>query len=194
MDKMRKREGDDMTGLSDNLMLERIGYGDVASFEAVFHQHYDKVYGLLYRLVGSRAEAEDLAQEAFLKLYDHAFKHKFLPGSREHNIGGWLYQVATNMGYNAIRGRKRQWQRDTHLVPNPQGSPSTEQQVEQRQTETAVRHALAKLPPRQVQLLLMRQMGFSYAECAAACEVSPSSVGTLLARAAEAFRKAYKEE
>ena len=62
------------------------------------------------------------------------------------------------------------------------------------ETQTAVRKALARLPKRDVQLLLMRQMGFSYAECADACNVAPSSVGTLLARAAKAFEKVYKEE
>ncbi len=195
LDELRKHEDEQpVTTLSDNLLLQQIGQGDTFSFETVFHRHYDKVYGLLFRLVGNRAEAEDIAQEVFLKLYHHAYENKFFAGKKEHNIGGWLYQVATNMGYNAIRGRKRQWQRDVLLVPDEKGGMSTEQEVEKREQETAVRRALTHLPPRQVQLLLMRQMGFSYTECAEACGVSPSSVGTLLARASEAFRKAYHEE
>jgi RNA polymerase sigma-70 factor (ECF subfamily) len=56
-----------------------------------------------------------------------------------------------------------------------------------------VRAALARLPQRQAQLLLLRQMGLSYAECADACDVAPGSVGTMLARAAAAFRKEYEE-
>jgi RNA polymerase sigma-70 factor (ECF subfamily) len=55
-----------------------------------------------------------------------------------------------------------------------------------------VRRALRRLPERQTQLLLLRQMGLSYAELADACGVAPGSVGTLLARAASAFRKAYE--
>lgn len=195
LDELRKHENEQpVTTLSDNLLLQRISQGDTLSFETVFHHHYDKVYGLLFRLVGNRAEAEDIAQEVFLKLYYHAYESKFFAGKKEHNIGGWLYQVATNMGYNAIRGRKRQWQRDMLLVPDEKGGMSAEQKAEKREEETAVRRALTHLQPRQVQLLLMRQMEFSYAECAEACGVSPSSVGTLLARAAEAFRKAYLEE
>ncbi|HET6445631.1 MAG TPA: sigma factor-like helix-turn-helix DNA-binding protein, partial [candidate division Zixibacteria bacterium] len=62
------------------------------------------------------------------------------------------------------------------------------------ETREKVRAALAELPERQTQLLLMRQMGFSYAELADCFGVAPSSVGTLLARAADAFRVAYKEE
>jgi RNA polymerase sigma-70 factor (ECF subfamily) len=183
-----------VTTLTDNLLLERMGQGDEASFDAVFHQHYDRVYGLLFRLVGNRTEAEDLTQEVFLKLYNHAYRRRLFGRSREHNIGAWLYRVATNSGYNAIRGRQRRWQRNTVLVPDPEGSPGAEKAVEQREMETAVRRTLARLKPRQVQLLLMRQMDFSYADCATAIGVAPGSVGTLLARAAKAFREAYEEE
>ncbi|MCP4426464.1 MAG: sigma-70 family RNA polymerase sigma factor [Chloroflexi bacterium] len=182
-----------MTTLTDNLLLERIGQGDDASFETVFRQHYDRVYGLLFRLVGNRSEAEDLTQEAFLKLYHHAFDKRLFRRNREHNISAWLYRVATNLGYNAIRGRQRRWQRNTALVPDPQGVPAAEKEAEIREEATAVRAALAQLKPRQAQLLIMRQMDFSYAECAAACNVAPGSIGTLLIRAAKAFRKAYEE-
>lgn len=180
-----------MTSLSDNMLLEQIGQGDVASFEALFHQHYDRVYGLLFRLLGNRAEAEDVTQEVFLKLHNHAFSRRFLSRQREHNLGAWLYRTATNAGYNAIRGRQRRWQRNTLLVPDPQGTPGVDKEVAQRERETAVRTVLTKLPERQTQLLLMRQMGFSYAECAEAIGVAPSSVGTLLARAAAAFKQLY---
>ena len=57
-----------------------------------------------------------------------------------------------------------------------------------------MRRVLAQLPERQTQLLLMRQMGFSYHECAQACNVAPGSVGTLLARATKAFKQAYEKE
>lgn len=183
-----------MTTLSDNRLLERISDGDEASFEMVFHQHYDRVYGLLFRLLGNRAEAEDVTQDVFLKLHHHAFRKRLFKRQREHNIGAWLYRTATNAGYNAIRGRQRRWQRNTVLVPDSAGSPGADKVVEQQERETAVRQALATLPERQTQLLLMRQLGFSYAECAQACDVAPGSVGTLLARAAKAFKKAYEAE
>lgn len=182
-----------MTTLSDNLLLERISQGDAASFETLFYRHYDRVYGLLFRLVGNRVEAEDLVQEVFLKLYNHAYQKRFFRKQREHNISAWLYRTATNTGYNAVRDRKRRWQRDTWLVPDPFGTPGADSEVERREQKTAVRAALAKLPPRQTQLLLLRQMGLSYAECAAVCNVAPGSVGTLLKRASNAFKKVYTE-
>ena len=178
--------------LSDALLLERVTRGDTASFDALFYRHYDRVYGLLFRLVGERGEAEDLTQETFLKLHAHASSRPTSGRAvaAEENVSAWLYRVALNLGYNAVRGRQRFWQRNTLLLP--EAEPPVEGQVEQRAQRAAVRAALARLPERQAKLLLLRQMGFSYAECAAICEVAPGSVGTLLARAAAAFRQAYR--
>ncbi len=185
-------DGDDVTTLSDSLLLERIQQGDTDSFETLFYRHYDRVYGLLYRLVGNRAEAEDLAQEVFVKLYKHSSKRRLFRSNKQQNISAWLYRVATNAGYDALKKRKRRWQRDTILLPDPAGGPGAEQVVAAQEEQARVRAVLARLPQRQAQLLLMRQMGFSYAECAAACEVAPGSVGTLLSRASAAFRKEYE--
>ncbi len=179
----------------DTLLLERMGQGDRVSFDTLFYRYYDRIYGLLFRLVGNRAEAEDLTQEVFLTLY-----RKPPRGAREHNVGAWLYRVATNMGYNHIRGRQRLWQRNRLLTPGADPSQATvwdgdpAQAVEQRETAAQVRRALAGLSRRQIQLLLLRQMGLSYAELAEVCQVAPGSVGTLLARAAAAFRQQYTQQ
>lgn len=193
--KLSHGNDESVTILTDSLLLQRAAAGDETAFDTLFYRHYDRVYGLLYRLVGSRAEAEDLTQEVFVKLYKQFMRKRPFssnPPPHKHNISGWLYRVATNLGYNAIRGRTRRWQRDTVLVPDPQGTPGAEHEVEGRERAAAVRAALSQMPQRDVQLLLLRQTGLSYAECAAACEVAPGSVGTLLRRAAENFREAYQ--
>jgi RNA polymerase sigma-70 factor, ECF subfamily len=183
-------KGDPVTALSDSLLLERAGQGDEASFEILFYRHYDRVYGLLFRILGNRIEAEDVTQEVFLKLYKHPFR-----GQREHNVGGWLYRVATNMGYNHLRSTKRRWERNTLLLADATDADS--QLVDkaiQVETKAEVRAALATLPQRQTQLLLLRQMGLSYTELAVACDIAPGSVGKLLSRAAQAFREAYQRQ
>ena len=186
----RETEGEAVTAISDNILLERAGRGDEASFEALFYRHYDRVYGLLFRLLGNRTEAEDVTQEVFLKLYHQPFR-----GRRQHNVGGWLYRVATNMGYNHLRGARRRRGRDIRLVPDATDEPvRPADRVIQEETKALVRATLARLPQRQTQLLLLRQMGLSYSELATACDVAPGSVGTLLSRAAQAFRVAYEEE
>ncbi|MGD2078937.1 MAG: sigma-70 family RNA polymerase sigma factor [Chloroflexota bacterium] len=185
---MNKGEG--LTALSDTRLLERASQGDEASFEMLFYRHYDRVYGLLFRLLGNRTEAEDVTQEVFLKLYRQPLR-----GRREHNVGGWLYRVATNMGYNHLRSTKRRWGRNRLLVPDiTDAADQPGDKAVQAETQAAVRSALATLPQRQTQLLLLRQMGLSYSELASACDVAPGSVGTLLSRAAQAFRLAYEEQ
>ena len=137
--------------------------------------------------MGTRAEAEDLLQEVFLKLYERP------PTATDTNVSAWLYRVATNTGYNAIRNRQRQDQRDVWLVPSPDdaGAAGPEKETELREEKDRVRAALAHLRPEQAQLLLLRHMGLSYAELADICHLNPKSVGKLLSRAGDAFRQAY---
>lgn len=156
---------------------------ETSNFDALFLAHYDRVYGILYRLVGTRAEAEDLAQEVFLKLYQQ-------PNVQQGNVGAWLYRVATNSGYNAIRSRKRRWSWQKWLVNN-ESAPSAETLLNKTEEQAAVRDTLAQLKPQQAQLLLLRHIGLSYAEIAESCEMNHNSVGKQLARATQAFRTAY---
>lgn len=172
--------------LSDALLLEGLRQGDETSFEELFHRHYGRVFGLLWRLVGDREEAQELAQETFLRLYRR-------PLRRGTNVGGWLYRVATNLGFNALRGNRRRDRRELAVLRESSlAAPSAAAEAERHTVQVEVRATLARLKPRQGQLLLLRQMGFSYKELADLLGVSPSSVGTLLARAERAFRKAYE--
>lgn len=166
------------------VLAHKLVQAEYADFDTIFLDHYDRVYGILYRLVGNRGEAEDLAQEVFFKLYQQP------PRQRDTNISAWLYRVATNHGYNALRSRKRRWQRDTHLLQTGVGRDPHDEVVN-REEVAAVREALAQLKPAQGQLLLLRQMGLSYAELAETCGIHPNSVGKQLSRASQAFRTAY---
>ncbi len=179
-----------MTTLTDSRLMEQLHRGDRAAFERLFHRHYDRVYGLLFRLMGDRAEAEDLTQEVFLRLYREP-----LTGRPAHNVGAWLYRVATNLGYNAIRSRRRRWQRQRWLLRDAADNATDPADAVVRREDVArTRAALSHLKEREVQLLLVRQMGFSYAELAEACDMNPASVGQSLARAAEVFKREYRKE
>jgi RNA polymerase sigma-70 factor (ECF subfamily) len=174
--------------LTDALLLEGLRQGDEASFEVLFHRHYPRVYRLLHRLVGSHEEAEELTQEVFVKLYRH-------PLRKGANVGGWLYRVATNLGYNALRGNRRRTRREEAVrAETPLVTPSAAAEAERRLNRAEVRAALARMKPQQGELLLLRQMGFSYRELAEVFNVSPNSIGTMLARAEKAFRRVFEEE
>jgi len=174
--------------LPDRVVLQQwLLSGEQAAFEAVFRAYYGRVYALAYRLLGCRAAADDVAQEVFLKLY----RHPLQPG-REHNLLAWLLTVASNLAYNSIRADRRRLARETLSEMPGQDSPI--ESAEQALAAARVRAALAELPERQARLLLLRQADLSYAECAQALGVSPSSIGTLLARAERAFVERFTAE
>jgi RNA polymerase sigma-70 factor (ECF subfamily) len=142
---------------------------------------------MLYRMTGDWAEAEDLALEAFVQLYRR-------PPANQENLGGWLYRVASNLGLNALRSHRRRKDREEEagrlkLMDAPEIDPAKALEIADEQQH--VRQTLALLKPRDAQALLLRYSGLSYAELAAALQVAPSSVGTLLARAEAAFKKQY---
>lgn len=176
-----------MIPVTDALLLRRFREGDTNSFEILFARHYDMVYGVLYRLTGTRHEAEDLAQEVFLKLYR-------LPLRSSENIAGWLYRVALNTGYNALRSEQRREKRERVVGLDTPPPAQPEEEVSRRETQRRVRAALSQISPRAAKLLILRETGFSYKEMAEIVGVAPGSVGTLLARAQKAFRSAYQKE
>ncbi len=162
-----------------------------AQFEAVFLEHWQPIYRVLVRLVGDHADAEDLALETFWQLY-----HR--PPSNEHgrNLGGWLYRVATNLGLNALRARKRRARheqeaerRQAEQISADASDPADPDRDEER---ARVRAVLAGMDSRQAQLLLLRYSGLSYKELAGALDVSANSVGTLLVRAEREFELRYR--
>lgn len=161
-----------------------------ADFEHVFLEQYPRVYGVLVRLLGDRAEAEDLALETFWQL------HRRAPDAqRTQNLAGWLYRVATNLGLNALRARKRRERYESDagaagVIQNPSQDP--EEAAAAEEERKGVRLVLAQMDARQAQLLLMRHSGMSYGELGAALGVSPNSIGTLLVRAEREFEKKWK--
>ena len=87
-----------MTVTSKNINLRALSA--TYDFETVFVEQWTRIYHVIFRLVGDKAEAEDLALETFWKLYRD-------PPSKGENLNGWLYRVAVNQGFNALRARKR---------------------------------------------------------------------------------------
>ena len=180
-------DGPDGTARHDRLAVPISTGAPGDSFEDIFLRHWHTVYAVLFRLVGTREEAEDLAQEAFFRLYQ-----KPLPQASGSNVGGWLYRVATNLGYNALRSRRRRDAREARVLDSPAPAQPLEQ-VLAAEEAAEVRRALAQLGERQQACLVLRYQGFSYGEIAESLGVSPSSVGTILARAEAELRRCYLE-
>lgn len=153
------------------------------SFEALFRRMYPSLFRYAYRLTGDTDAADDVAQESFVRLLDHA-----IPAEQADS---WLFTVVTNLVRQG--GRKTARQKGLlSIYPVAPAAPALpDEGAERGERIAAVQAALGKLPARDQQMLLMRQEGFSYAEIASAVGVAPASVGTLLVRALERFAQTY---
>ncbi len=165
----------------------------VRPFEERFREDFAQLFASLFRyldrLSGDPALAADIAQETLLRLYQR--------GSMPDNLRAWLAAVAHNLLRNQRRqGKRRQWllaARPVALVlADP--APSPDAALEAVECRDRVRAALDSLTLRDRQLLLLRYEGYSYRELAAALHLAEASVGTLLARAKEAFRRALEDD
>lgn len=127
--------------------------------------------------------AEEVAAEAFWRLHRK-------PPPKNVNLEGWLYRTGLRLTLDQVRKEQRRLRYEAltaffGLAPGPDAA------LERNEGRARVRRALAALQPEQASLILLRSEGFTYAELAAALRLHPASVGTLLARAEEAFRKEY---
>ncbi len=160
--------------------------GRTVDFEAAYKSHWTPLLRYVDRMVGDADLAADVVQEAFIRLLEQA-----LP---DEEVRRWLFTVATNLVRDDARmsSRRRRLLAERYeqmdLAPDPAESP--DEPVLRAERVAAVRAALAEMPERDRQLLLMREEGFRYAEIAEAIEVAPGSVGTLLARALRRFTEA----
>lgn len=158
--------------------------GAAVDVERLFHRLYPPLFRYLHRLTGDPDTADDAAQEAFVRL-----TRQKLP---EDEVRPWLFTVATNL----IRDRARKSERHRRLqahVPTAKPAIAPDVSTERSERIAMVRAVLDRVPERDRTMLLMREEGFKYEEIARAVDVAPGSVGTLLARAAKRFEKAYTE-
>ncbi len=161
-------------------------------FDQLFRANYGSLYGLTYRLVGDRQEAEDVVQEAFIALTRAAVLHR-----PDDEVLAWLRRVCLNVGHNRVRTRLRagrHLERAGRLAERDTGSPEPLPTVLREEMRSAIRRSLAPLPERHRACLLLRHSGHSYAEIATTLEIAVGSVGVLLARAEKAFRKNYENQ
>ncbi len=172
-------------------IMERSVAGQLPPFETVFQRYYGRVFAILARIVGPD-EADDLAQETFMRFHDRP------PARRPENeeaVGAWLYRVATNLGFNAIRGRKRRTAREERVTRAElplRRAPDPEHEALRREERERVQAVLLTMPERAREVLTLRQAGCSYAEIAAVVGIAPGSVGTTLVRAEALFRQRYE--
>ena len=177
--------------LDAELML-RVKEGDGASFGVLLEKHRSSVVHFLYRMVQNHAIAEELAQEAFLRVYRS--RSTYEPTAK---FTTWLFRIATHLALNSLRDGKNERSQerlddDSSDMPVRQVSdrrPTVEQSLVYQAKLDEIRRAIAALPEKQRAAVLMHKYEeMEYAQIAKVLSCSESAVKSLLFRAYETLR------
>ena len=177
-----------MDPLPDEELFARLLQGDEEALETLFARYAPPLYGFLWRLTSDQTLAEDLLQEVFIRLVNYAGKPPLY-------FRAWLYTIARNLAYDALRAHGREQSHraysgansDEALKDTTQNLP--EKVILSRDNEERIRQSLERLPDEQREIVLLRfYQGLSLEEIAAVVEVSLGTVKSRLYRALRLLR------
>lgn len=181
----RDMQAEAMAAASDEVVLARYAAGDPVAARVLTQRLVPRVLGYAARLLGDGAEAEDVAQEAMLRLWRAA------PGWRagEAQVSTWLYRVVTNLCTDRLRARKRRPAAALDEAPEvPDGAKGAEAGMMEADRMGALQAALDALPERQRQAVVLRHIeGLGNPEIAAVMDIGVEAVESLTARAKRAL-------
>ena len=172
---MREGLGADPPGL-----LPRLRAGNPRAFEELVIAYQHRVFGVALRMLGNRAEAEEIAQEVFLRA------HRAIADFRgEARLGTWLYAIASRLCLNRLASPDRRLARgDDALMDVPASTPDAAAAAERAELDAALRAAIAELPDDRRLVLVLRDVeGLSYEQIAEALALDPGTVRSRLHRA-----------
>jgi len=162
-------------------LLERLRAGEPRAFEELVRGYQHRVFGVALRMLGSRAEAEEIAQEVFLRA------HRALAEFRgEAKLSTWLYAIASRLCLNRLASGDRKRVRDGEetLLRLPSGVADAAAELERTEIEGALREAIAGLPEERRIVVVLRDLeGLSYEEIGQALDLEPGTVRSRLHRA-----------
>jgi RNA polymerase sigma-70 factor (ECF subfamily) len=164
-------------------VLERLRAGDVGAFEDFVTRHQHRVFAVAYRMLGNRAEAEEAAQEVFLRV------HRAIADFRgEARLSTWLYAITSRLCLTRLGSGERRYAHgrgdDGALeeLASPEADAVTA--LERREQQAALRRAIAELPDDRRLLVVLRDLeGLSYEEIAEALDLTLGTVRSRLHRA-----------
>jgi RNA polymerase sigma-70 factor (ECF subfamily) len=173
----------DLQSADDDLLLMRAGTGDQRAFRVLVSRHLQRSISLARRMTGNATEAEDVAQEAFLRVWQKASAWR----SGDARFSTWLYRVVVNL---CLDRRRKKPMAPLEAAGDPSDpSPSVELKLVEDQKTRMVTEALATLPDRQrTALVLSYYEEMSNIAAAEVLGVSVSALESLLVRARKALR------
>jgi RNA polymerase sigma-70 factor, ECF subfamily len=179
-----------MTSTDDNDLIGRFRKGDPSSFEALIRKYQDRVYNVCRYMLKNPEDAQDAAQDVFLKAY-RALK-EFRPDSTLYT---WIYRIAVTTCLDYRRKSRREVFRTEPLTDDlPSDEPLPEQLYESAEMPRSIQLALQKLPKKLRAAIVLREIeGLSYQEIAEVLHTSPGTVKSRISRAREELRLLMKK-
>jgi len=172
---------------ADNSIVERYLAGDMTAFDELMIRYERQVYRVCYRFVNNRDDAMDLAQEVFIKAFEHLSSFR-----RESSMKTWLYRIAMNHCINHVKKNAREFVEINEGIGSVRASVHTD--MEEREQREQFRVLVKKLPPKQKAILEMRiHEQLSYEEIATMSGRSISTIKASVFFALEKLRKLVKE-
>lgn len=176
----------------DHALMVRIANGDHEAFRDLLHIHQNAVVGTVARMLGSTSDAEDIAQQVFLRVWRYARRYK--PDAK---FTTYLFTITRNLVFNEIRrrSRKREVSSDelterTHRESATPSHAGPDAEMLQAELQQAIDDAIAALPEAQrLAVVLRRYENMPYEEIARVLNVTVPSVKSLLFRARTSLRE-----
>lgn len=176
-----------MDGPPDHDLMARTAQGDARAFRTLAQRHSGRALGLALRILGNGAAAEEIVQDAFLRVWTHAPRWR-----PEAAFRTWLYRIVVNLCLNAKRRAPDLPLDMADDIADPALAADAKLEAAERDRRLAA--AVDALPERQrAAIVLTYQEGLSNAEVAAVLDASVSGVETLLVRAKRALRSTFED-
>ena len=180
------REGREGADVADALaaLIARAREGDGRAFDRLMIETQERVVGLAWRMLGSREDARDAAQEVFLRVFRHLGRYR-----SDHDFHGWLYRITVNVCRDAARRRRRA---PVSAAPAPERGqpPEAEEALLGAERWSRLLEALASLPPRERAALLLRDLeGLTSEQVARVLGSRPGTVRGQIASARSRMRR-----
>jgi RNA polymerase sigma-70 factor (ECF subfamily) len=174
----------------DTVLIRAVQTGDMAAFDELVLKHKDRLFNLVYWFLGDYQDANDCAQETFIKAFKSINKFRF-----ESAFSTWLYRIAVNTCKNRIKSSAYRWKKKTvsleiSNVPengNPcseivNGSPTPAMSLEKKERMMWIQKAINSLPEEQNQVVVLRDIqGLSYQDIS---DITGLNLGTVKSRLA----------
>jgi len=175
----------EMMDETDEGLVGRIQKGDHQAFAVLVRRHTDKFFGLAWRLLGNDAEADDVVQDEFLKLWAQPDLFRADAGAK---FTTWFYRVVSNMAMDRLRGRKR-WTGAEILEDMADSGKISDQGYEEKEMQKHIQQSIGGLPERQkLALTLCFYQDVSVQDAATIIGVGEKAVESLLMRAKAGLR------